>query len=128
MSKDTLELSPKYGVNPSLVKCFVCGQDTGEIVLLGRLGNKRKNEDLEAPKYIHEGLCKECTEKLKHYTACIVVRDGETGDNPYRTGEYFFTTRLSGMKNIMYIYESDFKKIKEKYENSIRKPVSGKST
>lgn len=119
MSGGKITISPKYGANPSIVKCFVCGQDTGEVALLGRLGNKRKNEDLEAPKYIHEGLCKECTEKLKHYTACIVVRDGETGDNPYRTGDYFFTTRIPDKKNIVYIYESDFKKIKERYESSV---------
>ena len=26
--KDTLTVSPKYGVNPSIMHCFICGKET----------------------------------------------------------------------------------------------------
>lgn len=47
MSKDKgIILSPKHGVNPSLLKCFWCGKDKG-VALLGRLKG-----DAEAPREI----------------------------------------------------------------------------
>lgn len=64
MSKDSIELSPKYGVNPSLLQCPVCHKDTG-IALLGKLKG-----DAEAPKYMNE-LCDDCK---KEYTVGIVVK------------------------------------------------------
>ena len=36
MENDIL-LSPKYGVNPTMPVCFWCGEDRGEIALLGRI-------------------------------------------------------------------------------------------
>lgn len=44
---NSIRLSKKYGVNPSICKCFFCGSDKG-IALMGKLGGR--NEDLEAPK------------------------------------------------------------------------------
>lgn len=44
---NSIRLSKKYGVNPSICKCFFCGSDKG-IALMGKLGDR--NEDLEAPK------------------------------------------------------------------------------
>lgn len=46
-----IQLSPKYGVNPTIPVCFWCGEERGEIALLGRIGDGRKNEDFEAPHY-----------------------------------------------------------------------------
>lgn len=47
MSKDkSIPLSPKHGVNPSLIKCFWCGKDKG-VALLGKLKG-----DAEAPREI----------------------------------------------------------------------------
>lgn len=54
MSKG-IEVSPKHGVNPTIPVCFWCGQDKGEIALLGRVREKDHNgravrgSDLEAP-------------------------------------------------------------------------------
>lgn len=57
----SIKLSPKYGVNPSMIQCFFCGEETGEIALLGRLP-----KDAEAPKHAvanHEP-CKKCKERF----------------------------------------------------------------
>ena len=79
--KDSITISPKYGVNPSLLKCEVCGNDYG-VALLGKLKG-----DAEAPKYIYQGLCNKCQGVVDQGGLLIIeVKDGESGDNPYRTG------------------------------------------
>lgn len=59
-----IRLSPKYGVNPSITKCFWCGEDMG-IALFGRISgvqNGRLLHDVEAPKYAFGGYepCEKC--------------------------------------------------------------------
>lgn len=51
-----IRLSQKHGVNPSITKCFWCGNDTG-IALLGKLPG-----DVEAPRYVFGGYepCDTC--------------------------------------------------------------------
>lgn len=46
MSK-SIRISPKHGANPALPVCFWCGQETGELALLGYLKN-----DAQAPQHI----------------------------------------------------------------------------
>ena len=67
MSKG-ITLSPKHGVNPSIVICPICKKDTS-IALFGRLKG-----DAEAPKQIEGELCDEC--KKKYIT--IVEVESET--------------------------------------------------
>jgi hypothetical protein len=43
--KGDIKLSPQHGVNPSIGVCFYCGEDSGEIILPGRLKG-----DVEAPR------------------------------------------------------------------------------
>ena len=45
----SIKLSPKHGVNPSVGVCFWCGKDDGTVVLPGRIGMVRDNEDIQAP-------------------------------------------------------------------------------
>ena len=61
---DSIELSPKYGVNPALEMCFWCGESKG-VALLGRL-RKDGNDDAEAPKKVILGLdpCEKCKKKF----------------------------------------------------------------
>ena len=55
MSKnDSITLSPKHGVNPSVTRCVCCGKDYG-VALLGKL-----KDDAEAPREIYQGLCDDC--------------------------------------------------------------------
>lgn len=64
---DSIRLSEKYGANPSLLRCFVCGKESG-IAMLGRLPN-----DEEAPKSIIDGdMCDDCKKKIKDgYVAMV---------------------------------------------------------
>lgn len=64
---DSIRLSKKHGVNPSLLRCFVCGKEFG-IAMLGELPN-----DEEAPKAIIDGeMCDNCKKKIKDgYVAMV---------------------------------------------------------
>ena len=63
---NAIKVSPKYGLNPTIPVCFWCGKERGEIALMGRMGNARKHEDLEAPRYaiIDFEPCDECKKKM----------------------------------------------------------------
>ena len=82
MTRD-IKVSPKHGVNPTMVKCYVCGEPTNEIALLGRLPG-----DAESPHYavLDKRPCEVCQHWMKEGVILISVRDGESGDDPYRTG------------------------------------------
>lgn len=79
--KDEIRLHPEYGVNPSMLQCFACGGDAG-IALLGYNGGK------EAPTKMctHDSVCQKCEEHMRLGVILIETRDGERGDNPFRTG------------------------------------------
>ena len=81
MNEDSIILSPKHGVNPSVLHCMCCGKDYG-IALLGRLKG-----DKEAPRDVAQGLCDSCGSVIKQGGCMFIeIADGEKGDNPYRTG------------------------------------------
>ena len=80
-SEDSILLSPKHGVNPSITHCECCGKEIG-IAMFGMLKG-----DKEAPKDVFMGLCDDCQKVIDQKGLMIIeVRDGETGNNPYRTG------------------------------------------
>ena len=82
--KESITLSPKHGVNPSILHCECCGKDYG-LALLGRLKG-----DAKAPKDIMQGFCNDCKKVIDQGGVMIVeVRNGEgerNPKNPYRTG------------------------------------------
>jgi len=88
MGKDSITLSPKHGVNPSITHCPICGKETG-VALLGRLKG-----DAEAPRDIRDTHpCPDCQAVLnKGGNFIIETRDGESGDNPFRTGRIVAVT------------------------------------
>jgi mRNA-degrading endonuclease RelE of RelBE toxin-antitoxin system len=94
-----ITLHPKYGVNPTLPTCIVCGKDTGEIALLG---NAYKGE---APMHMVVGVepCAECREKYLKEGVMLVEANMEirrSGKPDYKpTG------------NLMIIKESAFRRI-----------------
>lgn len=87
MSKG-ITLSEKHGVNPGITQCFYCGEDSG-LILYGKLKG-----DAEAPKRVVADYrpCTKCEELMKQGVFLIEVRDGESGDNPYRTGRQWVIT------------------------------------
>lgn len=68
-----IKLSPKHGVNPSMVMCFWCGGDKNEIALLGRMNR----EDDEAPRKIFHDYepCDKCKELFSHGVHIIGVSE-----------------------------------------------------
>lgn len=75
-----IPLSPKHGVNPTLLKCFWCGGDAG-IALLGKLKG-----DAEAPHETCLGLepCDACKARFRQGVQLIEVTDDGSrfGGNP----------------------------------------------
>ena len=66
----SVKLSPKHGLNPTMGVCFFCGEETGEIALLGKLKG-----DKEAPRraVLHYDPCKKCKERWADGVALIAV-------------------------------------------------------
>ncbi len=81
----SLRLSPKHGVNPAVDTCFLCGKDKGLVLFGCQPGDK------EAPRKVvaNKEPCQECQEFMKQGIILISTRDGESGDNPYRTGGFW---------------------------------------
>jgi len=110
MKKNSITLSPKHGVNPSITHCECCGKELG-LALLGKLKG-----DEEAPKDIYMGLCDECQKVVDDDGLMIIeVRDGEKSPNPYRTGRLVGITKEARERmfkdttsNICYMEESMF--------------------
>ena len=108
---EKLTLSKKHGVNPSVMRCVCCGKDYG-VALLGKL-----KDDAEAPREIYQGLCDDCQGVVDQDGVIIIeVKDGETSDNPYRTGRLVgcskeFKERNNIENSIVYMTESVFSKV-----------------
>ena len=70
----------------ALIKCFFCGKDKG-IVMNTRLHPALacRVEEMNG-KAIDKEPCDKCKELMKQGIMFCSVRDGEKGDNPYRTG------------------------------------------
>lgn len=111
-----ITLSKKHGVNPSVTHCVCCGKTYG-VALLGRLKG-----DAEAPKDIAMGLCNDCEKVINSGGMFIIeVKDGETGNNPHRTGRIVglsidFKERNNIENPIMYMHQSEFSKYFENVE------------
>ena len=60
-NKDSIKLSPKHGLNPTIPVCFFCGEPKNEIVLCGKINRK----DTEAPRnmVIDYEPCDKCKEQ-----------------------------------------------------------------
>ena len=53
MTEESIKLSPKHGVNPTMLHCICCGETYG----IGFLGRIKGEADIEAPKATYYGLC-----------------------------------------------------------------------
>lgn len=93
---NSIKLSPKHGLNPCMPVCFFCGETKNEIALLGRIGDGRKGEDIEAPmKAVLDYVpCEECQKKFAEGVLLIEVTNSPTyigmpiAENAYPTGRY----------------------------------------
>ena len=93
----TIRLSPKYGFNPTIPICFWCEKEKNEIALMGKIGNGRKGEDIEAPRnmFLDYEPCDECKKKWSLGITLIETtnepnfdRQPSFGNGAYPTGRY----------------------------------------
>lgn len=68
-----IRLHKQHGLNPTLCTCFYCGQETGEIALLGAA------YDGEAPMHLCTSVepCASCKEKFKDAVLILEARPDE---------------------------------------------------
>lgn len=83
-----LKLSPKHGVNPMLGQCPLCGGDTNELFLLGKLPNDEQAPRQGVVPHLSEP-CATCKDNMTKGIMLIVCRDGSDQKNPFRTGQIF---------------------------------------
>jgi hypothetical protein len=73
----SLRLSKEHGLNPSIAVCFWCGEETGELVLLGH--NKGREADRKAV-YGYDP-CPKCKEQMELGITIIEVEPNVNGCN-----------------------------------------------
>lgn len=81
----SIRLHKKHGVNPTLLVCFACGEETGEIALLGAKG--------KAPMrmVMNYNPCAKCRAKMKNgYVLVIEATESPVSANqvPFQPGAY----------------------------------------
>jgi len=78
-----MKLHRKHGLNPTMPVCFVCGEEKGEIALLGAAYNG------EAPRRmcIDKEPCDKCKKLAEQGVLMVVCKDNGQRDNPERTGQ-----------------------------------------
>lgn len=115
----SINLSSKYGLNPSVLRCECCGKEYG-IGLFGTgIKDKNTGKTVEAPHYMYQGLCDDCKKVVNAGGLLIIeVRDGETGKNPCRTGRLVGITKEAKERmfkdinsSICYMEESMFNQL-----------------
>ncbi len=86
----SVRLSPKHGLNPCIPNCFFCNQPKNEILLLGLI----RDGDREAPRnaVFDREPCDNCKQHMQAGVILVSTKNGETGDNPYRTGGWVVVT------------------------------------
>ena len=83
----SVRISKQFGVNPSVETCACCGKQFG-VVLFGTSYMDVNGKIAEVPMNVCMGnLCNDCKAVIEAGRIFFIeVRDGETGNNPYRTG------------------------------------------
>lgn len=82
-----ITISPKHGLNPTIPRCFFCGEPKNELVLLGKLKG-----DAEAPKdaVFDYQPCEKCQKAFKAGILLIGVTTVQPADRrpPIQKGLY----------------------------------------
>lgn len=88
----SIKISPKYGVNPTIPVCFFCGEPKNEVALLGRIG--KGTEDIEAPRHalLNYEPCEECLKKMATGITLVEVSNTPNSDNQPPIVAYAYPT------------------------------------
>lgn len=115
-----IRLSKQFGVNPSIDTCFICGKETS-VVLFGTSYKDKNGKTAKAPMKTCTGdICDNCKQIIDEGGIFfIAVKDGESGNNPYRTGQFVAVKEEAVQRmfsdfpynKINYIEESAYKQI-----------------
>ena len=118
----SITFSEKYGVNPSVDTCFICGKETS-LVLFGASYKDENGKTAEAPRTVCSGgLCDTCQKVIDEGGIFFIeVKDGEFGNCPWRTGQIAALKEEAVQRmfpdfpyqKINYIEESAYKQIFE---------------
>lgn len=102
---NSIKISPKHGINPTIPICFFCGEEKNEIALLGRIN---RNDD-KAPMtcLLNYEPCEKC-QKLMDKGITIIEAKGEPNfenqpeiaSNVYPTGTWHVVSEDFIKKNI----------------------------
>jgi len=85
-------------VGVAVTKCFICGGDN-EIIMNRRLTKRRAQavEEMHG-KVVSTIPCPSCAKQMETHIALIETRDGDTSENPYRTGRLAFVEQDAFLK------------------------------
>ena len=114
---EALRLSKEFGANPSVTRCVCCGKEYGIALFGAGWKDPKTGKTAEAPREVYHGLCEDCEKVIDQGGVMIIeVKDGETSDNPYRTGRLVgcskdFKERNNIEDPIVYMTESVFNKV-----------------
>ena len=118
-SKDSITLHPEYGLNPTLCTCFYCGEDTGEIAMLGA------SYKGEAPRRMCLSIepCDKCKEKFKDKLV-LVENTSVDGKSEGITGRWLaipkeYISEEFRKNSIAYIPPHDFDELISKNETPV---------
>lgn len=81
---NSIPLSPKHGLNPTIPVCAWCGEPKNEIALMGRIKTDKRGEDPQAPMHcvLDYNPCDHCKEQ---WDRGVVVFEATTRvPTPYR--------------------------------------------
>ena len=90
-------LHPEFGVNPTVLTCFLCGEGDS-LLLLGRNGGREAPKSVthytikgkrDHPSTKHTHICQSCQDLQEKGIMLIEVKDD---DQNYRTGRMFVIT------------------------------------
>ena len=115
----SVRISKQFGLNPSVTRCACCGKDYGVALFGTAYKDPKTGKTAEAPREVYQGLCDNCKSVVEAKGLIIIeVRDGETGNNPYRTGRMIGITKEARERmfkdlnsHICYMEESMFSKM-----------------
>ena len=81
---NSIPLSPKHGLNPTIPVCAWCGEPKNEIALMGRIKTNKRGEDPQAPMHciLDYEPCDCCREKWSQGVA--VLEATTKRPEPYR--------------------------------------------
>lgn len=91
-----ITLSPKHGLNPTMGQCYLCGEASGEIAMLGRYKERNAkgeviNYDAEAPRrmVLNKQPCPKCKEYMQQGIILIgCTSEPKPNEEPNRSGHF----------------------------------------